>query len=110
MNLVERIASGIPRMRTDMQIAGLPEPEFRTEGMFTVIFHRPEKAAGAQKITGLAAGIKHGDKILELIKENPKITTYEIAQSLDISPRTIRRIISQLLTNEIIERNGSIKI
>ena len=36
MHLVERVASGIPRM----QEAKLPEPEFHTDGMFTVAFKR----------------------------------------------------------------------
>ena len=44
MNLVEQVASGIPRMRDEMQEAGLPEPVFFTEGgFFTVEFKRPQK-------------------------------------------------------------------
>ena len=37
MHLVERVASGIPRMQEAMQEAKLPEPEFHTDGMFTVV-------------------------------------------------------------------------
>ena len=40
MHLVERVASGIPRMQEAMKEANLPEPEFHTDGMFTVIFKR----------------------------------------------------------------------
>ena len=40
MHLVERVASGIPRMQEAMREANLPEPEFQTEGMFTVVFKR----------------------------------------------------------------------
>ena len=44
MNLVEQVASGIPRMCDEMQEAGLPEPKFSTEGgFFTVEFKRPQK-------------------------------------------------------------------
>jgi ATP-dependent DNA helicase RecG len=110
MHLVERIASGIPRMKADMKAAGLPEPEFQTEGMFTVIFYRTKEVASPQTVSDLVVGIKHADKILELIHENPKITAVEIAQSLDLSLRTVKRTISLLLTNEIIERKGSKKI
>jgi ATP-dependent DNA helicase RecG len=44
MNLVEQVASGIPRIRDEMQEAGLPEPVFSTEGgFFTVELKRPHK-------------------------------------------------------------------
>jgi ATP-dependent DNA helicase RecG len=44
MDLVEQVASGIPRMREEMQEAGLPEPIFSTDGgFFTVEFKRPKK-------------------------------------------------------------------
>ena len=37
MHFIERVASGIPRMQEAMQEAKLPEPEFHTDGMFTVV-------------------------------------------------------------------------
>ena len=40
MHLVERVASDIPRMQEAMQEAKLPEPEFHTDGMFTVVLKR----------------------------------------------------------------------
>lgn len=40
MHLVERVAYDIPRMQKAMRNAFLPEPEFHTEGMFTVVFRR----------------------------------------------------------------------
>ena len=44
MNLVEQVASGIPRMRDEMLEAGLPEPVFSTEGGFFIVeFKRPQK-------------------------------------------------------------------
>ena len=44
MNLVEQVASGIPRMRDEMLEVGLPEPTFYTEGgFFSVEFKRPQK-------------------------------------------------------------------
>jgi ATP-dependent DNA helicase RecG len=44
MDLVEQVASGIPRMREDMEEAKLPEPTFRTDGgFFTVVFQRPKR-------------------------------------------------------------------
>lgn len=43
MHLVEKVASGIPRMQEAMKEANLPEPEFHTDGMFTVAFKRVQK-------------------------------------------------------------------
>lgn len=43
MHLVEKVASGIPRMQKAMREADLPEPKFHTEGMFTAIFKRQTK-------------------------------------------------------------------
>lgn len=40
MHLVERVASGIPRMQEAMREANLPEPEFHTEGMSIAVFKR----------------------------------------------------------------------
>jgi ATP-dependent DNA helicase RecG len=40
MNLVEHVGSGIGRMKELMLEAGLPKPEYETEGMFTVILYR----------------------------------------------------------------------
>jgi len=42
MNLVEQVASGIPRMRQEMLDAGLPEPIFNMDGgFFTIELRRP---------------------------------------------------------------------
>jgi ATP-dependent DNA helicase RecG len=109
MHLVERIASGIPRMKADMKDAGLPEPEFQTEGMFTVTFYRPEKIVSPQMITDIIAGIKHANKILVLISENSKITAVMIGKELSLSENHVRKILANLLKNNIIDRIGSRK-
>lgn len=44
IKFVEQVGSGINRIRTLIKNSGLPEPVFKTEGMFTVIFFRKEKS------------------------------------------------------------------
>ena len=44
MNLVEHVGSGIGRMKELMLEAGLPEPQYETEGMFTVVLYRRNNA------------------------------------------------------------------
>ena len=43
MQVVEKVGSGIPRMRRLMKDAGLPEPKFDTKGFFTVTFMKRAK-------------------------------------------------------------------
>ena len=43
MDMVEKIGSSIGRMNKLMSEPALPKQEYRTEGMFTVIFKRPIK-------------------------------------------------------------------
>lgn len=70
MQLVEQVGSGIVRMNDLMKEAGLPAPEFATEGMFTITLQR-------HKI-GIPNGDKLGDKlgngtkakIVEVLKTN----------------------------------------
>ncbi|MCX6258630.1 MAG: putative DNA binding domain-containing protein, partial [Bacteroidia bacterium] len=80
MHLVEQIGSGIIRMKDMMTSAGLSEPEYRTEGMFTVIFMRPQKTS--EKTSGKTSGKMSGKtsgKILELIASNNINTTPELS-------------------------------
>ncbi len=43
MNMVEQVGSGIGRIKKELLKHGQAEPIYKTEGLFTVIFHRPEK-------------------------------------------------------------------
>ena len=45
-------------------------------------------------------------KIIELIKENPKITRNELASKLDITPEGIKYNLKKLVNYDIIERIG----
>ena len=45
-------------------------------------------------------------RILEIILENPKVTQKEITEILDVSIRTVKRSMKNLLDKGIIERNG----
>ena len=49
------------------------------------------------------------EKILILIRENPRTTAKEMAQNLAVTLRTVERILSEMSKKEIIERDGSTK-
>ena len=49
------------------------------------------------------------EKVLALLRENPKITAKEIAEITSLSLRTIRNILADLIKDNIIEREGADK-
>ena len=97
-DLVEKVGSGIGRMRKAMKQAGLPAPKFEFTNFFTVIFRRP---LIPQKTTQ-----KTTQKILELIKEKPRITRKELAEKIGISEEGIKFNLNQLKKQNKIKRVG----
>ena len=53
--------------------------------------------------------LSNAEKILILIKENPRMTAKEMAQNLSVTLRTVERILSEMHKKDIIERIGSTK-
>ena len=49
------------------------------------------------------------DKILEIIKNNPKITAYDLSKQFNVTDRTIKRDLKVLTDERIIEYIGSAK-
>ena len=56
-----------------MQEAGLPAPEYQTEGFFTTALYK-------NKNTVKETGKKMPERILEIIQGNPQITVSDIAE------------------------------
>lgn len=102
MHLVEQVGSGINRMNDLMKAAGLSNPIYNTDGMFTVIFSR------LRKTTGKSSG-KSSEKILRLMADNPTITIPEMAKSIKKSTRAVEKQISVLKMNKKLRRNGSLR-
>lgn len=106
MHLVEHVGSGIPRMRKDMLDAGLPEPIFETDGMFTVIFKRPTATQAAKhesnepQITPIQQGI------LSAITDKPTITMNELGAMLGLGRSSIYKNIKQLKEEGILTHEG----
>jgi ATP-dependent DNA helicase RecG len=95
-------------MRKEMSEAKLSEPEFRTDGLFTVVFKRD---INLRKIKKQEPDTKSDaqTKIILLIRENSKITTAELVTALNVSNSTIERILSKLKKNDVLHRVGSKK-
>lgn len=122
MNMVEKIGSGIPRMKELMQMHHLPEPRYKTEGMFTIILHRhsdfaKQKGLLLNKIDELAPesqypdNLKHDEiTILSLIEGDARITIPQLAEKISKSPETIKRLLKKLQDSNLLERKGSARV
>ncbi len=110
MQLVEQVGSGISRIRNLMMEAGLPEPDFHKEGMFSVLLSRPVKSSqiGSQK-SSQKSKLKTHQRIFELIKTENTLTAKEISDQLNISIITAKRNLKRLQSDGLIKRIGSDK-
>ncbi len=112
MHLVERVASGIPRMQEAMQEAKLPEPEFHTDGMFTVVLKRKQNNYATNDIVnGIVNGIVNENEqaITILLRTKPGLNASEIAESISKSWRTTMRYLKSLNEKGLIEFRGAPK-
>ncbi|MDR2232330.1 MAG: putative DNA binding domain-containing protein [Tannerella sp.] len=131
MNLVEQVASGIPRMREEMQEAGLPEPIFTMDGgFFTVEFKRPKKTINSDNdiVNGIVKSeddivngiVKSEDDIadnkvdikeavLKLITDNEGLSASDMAKRIGKSWRTTMRYLNSLKKESKIEFRGAPK-
>ena len=99
MNLVEQIGSGIPRMRAEMLNAGLPEPIYETEGLFTVTFRRPFKPESST-LTDIQT------KVIQCMRQNPSLTMEQIGTKLKIGRTSVYNEIKKLKEMGAVERKG----
>ena len=106
MHLVEKVGSGVSRMKQLMVEASLPLPVFKTTGIFTVIFKRPEKSSVKSSVKG---SVKSSVKIIEMIIENPNITIPKMANKMGLSTRAVEKQIARLKEKGEINRVGSAK-
>jgi ATP-dependent DNA helicase RecG len=121
--MVEQVGSGIGRIKDEMNKAGLSVPEFKTEGMFTVVLKRKESSG---KSSGKSSGNnpsaswnevrlilqqksenklgKSALKIVEMIFNNSEITIPEMAKHLNITERGTEKNIQKLKESKLIAR------
>ena len=110
-DLVEKVGSGIGRMRNAMMNVGLPAPIFEFTSFFTVIFKRPPIPTGNKKQDGLVEKLVEGlvesqKKIIKLIEENPYISKSELSKKVGISTTAIDKNILKLKDKGLLKRVG----
>ena len=115
---IEAWGRGIEKMKRGCVVDGLSEPEFEvTPTMFSICFRirNNNKAIEERKIysangSGINSGINEvRQRIIELMTNEPTITTQQIADTLDIDVKNADANIRALKKAGIIEREGSKK-
>ena len=107
-DIVERIGSGIGRMRDEMKTAGLSEPEFNWNGFFRITFKR----SGGRDLEIAVAGSTVSDidlRILELIKNGEIVRRPDVERLLQLSYASAQRHLANLVNRELILFEGSPK-
>ncbi len=108
---VEKMGTGINKIKDLLKRAGLPEPVFKFTTFFTIVFKRPtkiKKDLNKQRLVeGLVEGlVENQKKMLILIKKNPKISKRELSIKIGISTTAIDKNITTLKKKKFIKRVG----
>ena len=116
MKKVEKMGSGIKRMRDAIQEAGLEPAKFELGSFFRAIFYRPQENVPVKVPDKVTIGVTkkgtilvtdHQAKIIEEITKHPRITIIELSNIVGISPRKIKENIKKLKDYKILLRHGN---
>ncbi len=116
MNFVENWGSGIPRSLEEVKKAGIDDIDFIDNSSYvSVIIPRKRISSSEEKSMSKDSSENNHDNelssnealILDLIRENSKITQSQIALELNLSKRQVQRFIQKLKVNGFIERIGN---
>jgi ATP-dependent DNA helicase RecG len=117
LDLTEGKATGIPRIKKSLKENGSPEPFFdfdEDRTFFEVDFyiHPAFKEEQSKVVPQNNESLNLGQRaiqILEIIKSNPSVTAFEIAEKIEISKRATEKHLSKLKSVGILDRIGSDK-
>ncbi len=109
---VKEFGEGVDRMFNEMENTGLPDPEYTDNAFMLNVTIRNGLTNG--EINGeLNPALLYLNKselaIYHLIKKAPQNSRQEIATQLNLSTRTVDRVIRTLIQKDLIVREGSKK-
>ena len=126
LDLTEGRSTGVPTIQAKLAENGSPRAFFETTDdrltfLITIPIHegcsessgtKPESSGTkpeSSETNGKSSGTrqKTTDKIIEMIKKDPKITAPQIAMELDISTRGVEKNLRQLRETGTLKRVGS---
>ncbi|MFW5760685.1 MAG: ATP-binding protein [Cyclobacteriaceae bacterium] len=103
IRMVEQVGSGISRIKEQMNEAKLPEPQFKTDGLFTVVMQRTDKGLSTTPSSNTR------ELILKLIESNPAITRESLADAVGITAKGIDYHLTAMQKEGVLKREGSRK-
>ena len=118
IDLAEGKSTGIKKILRTLKANGSPPPEFETDDerhylIVTVWQHEGFKLDDQIKVTdgGLNGGLNGGIRltVIDILKNNPKVTITGISAHSGIPIRTVERIIAELKEDSKLKRIGSKK-
>ena len=114
INYIEKMGTGINRMKEACIEVGVAEPIFEITGFFTIIFYRNQtqnnKNFGdfGENFGDFGVHINETQiKILKLIQNDSKISAKRIAESLNMTTRAIEQSLKDLKEKNLIQRTGA---
>jgi len=102
IHYIEKMGTGIERIKKDLENAKQQKPKFNTSGFFKITFRR---AILTENVTENVTENKEKE-IIELINKNNHISTIEIAEKLSVTRMTVHRYLEKLKSKGLIERIG----
>jgi len=112
-NYIERLGTGINRIKQSVKELGKVDVEFSYNTFFTVTFRKKDyfEKKVTEKVTEKVTGkvTENQKKILENIAMNPHVTTRELSGIVGISDRKIKENIKKLKENGLLRRIGPAK-
>jgi ATP-dependent DNA helicase RecG len=110
---IEKMGTGISRIKNALAAAGDPEPVFKFDSFFTVTFMRtllpPQTTQETTQEKRKTTQETTQEKILALIRKNPHITRNELAIELDITPDGVKYHLNNLVKSHRIQHVGPTK-
>jgi ATP-dependent DNA helicase RecG len=82
-------------------------PVMEEGDIFRLTVRYEKENAGTIEKNSNRVAVKHADRILEMIENNPKITAIDMGNELSLSENHVRKILSRLVKSGIIGRRGS---
>jgi ATP-dependent DNA helicase RecG len=108
---IERLGTGISRIKDALKNVNLPEPIFHFDGFFTITIRRIDiyiRTIGDKYEVPISRAIRI-KSILESLNSDTEFIVKDVAEALNVNDRTIRKDLEFLLDNGLISSSGSTK-
>ena len=108
---IEKLGTGIPRIRKAMSDAGLPEPEFNFDNFFVVRLRRYNFSSALKQ--ELSLNDKRAERMAYILRQltspNTTLNVEQIATGLNTTSRTIRNDLDILIQAGWLQGSGTTK-